>query len=162
VRGELWDRAKITSHFGIPSPGHLGPILNRKILEIVLLLLRFCSIGSTKPDPDLGANSVKLFLRGPYGVGELPPGPSRRSPPVPGLGRSAASSVAGLPPRGRLAVPDRPLPKRTPGITPSSSRSRAPCVQTPAPDRVLQQACKVEVDLSWHAVSLPWNELVSQ
>ena len=61
----LGARAKITSHFGIPSPGHLWPILNRKILEIVLLLLRSCSTGSTKPDPDLGANSAKLFLRGP-------------------------------------------------------------------------------------------------
>jgi hypothetical protein len=61
----LRDRARITSHFGIPSPGHLWPILNRKILEIVLLLLRVCSIGSTKFDPDLGANSANLFLRGP-------------------------------------------------------------------------------------------------
>jgi hypothetical protein len=60
-------RAEITSHFGIPSPGHLWPILNRKILEIVLLLLRFRSIGSTKPHPDLGANSANLFLRGPLG-----------------------------------------------------------------------------------------------
>ena len=57
--------AKITWHFRIPSLAHLRPILNRKILEIVGLLLRFCSIGSTKSGPNLGANSVNLFLRRP-------------------------------------------------------------------------------------------------
>jgi hypothetical protein len=65
IRSKRRGRARITWHFGIPSSGHLRPILNRKILEIVLLLLRFCSIGSTKSDPNLGANSANLFLRGP-------------------------------------------------------------------------------------------------
>jgi hypothetical protein len=49
----LRDRARITWHFRIPASGHLRPILNRKILEIVQLLLRFCSIGSTKSGPAL-------------------------------------------------------------------------------------------------------------
>jgi hypothetical protein len=89
----LRDRAKITSHFGIPSPGHLWPILNRKILEIVLLLLRLRSIGSTKSNPDLGANSAKdlgansakLFLRGPL----------RWGPPIPqGRGHGAFCEMA--------------------------------------------------------------------
>ncbi len=35
----LRDRQKITSHFNIPSSGHLRPIRNRKILEIVPLLV---------------------------------------------------------------------------------------------------------------------------
>ncbi len=60
-------RAKITSHFRISSSGHLWPRLNRKILEIVLLFLWFCSIGATKSDPNPGANSVNLFLREPLG-----------------------------------------------------------------------------------------------
>ena len=58
-------RAKITSHFRIPSSGHLWPRLNRKILEIVRLFLWFCSIDATKSDPNPGANSVNLFLREP-------------------------------------------------------------------------------------------------
>jgi hypothetical protein len=58
-------RAKITSHFRIPSSGHLWPRLNRKIFEIVLLFLWFCSIGATKSNPNSGANSVNLFLREP-------------------------------------------------------------------------------------------------
>ena len=58
-------RAKITSHFRIPSSGHLWPRLNRKILEIVLLFLWFCSIGATKSGPNPDANSVNLFLREP-------------------------------------------------------------------------------------------------
>jgi hypothetical protein len=66
-------RARITSHFRIPSLDHLWPRLNRKILEIVLLFLRFCSIGATKYDPNPGANSVNLFLREPLGiVNEVP------------------------------------------------------------------------------------------
>jgi hypothetical protein len=36
--------------FWHPFSGHLWPILNRKILEIVLLLLRLCSIGAAKSD----------------------------------------------------------------------------------------------------------------
>jgi len=57
--------AKITSHFRIPSSGHLCLRLNRKILEIVLLFLWICSIGAAKSDLNLGANSVKLFLHKP-------------------------------------------------------------------------------------------------
>jgi len=59
--------AKITSHFRIPSSGHLCPILNRKVLEIGLLFLWLCNFGSNKSDLNLGANSVKLFLRKPLG-----------------------------------------------------------------------------------------------
>jgi hypothetical protein len=58
-------RAKITSHFRIPSSDHLWPCLNRNILEIVHLFLWFCSIGTTPSDPNPGANSVNLFLREP-------------------------------------------------------------------------------------------------
>ena len=43
--GTLRARSRITSHFGIPSSRHLRPLLNRRILEIVPLFLRFCSIG---------------------------------------------------------------------------------------------------------------------
>jgi hypothetical protein len=57
--------ARITSHFRIPSSGHLCPILNRKVLEIGLLFLWLCNFGSNKSDLNLGANSVKLFLRKP-------------------------------------------------------------------------------------------------
>jgi hypothetical protein len=58
-------RAKIPSHFRIPSSGHLCPILNRRILEIGPLFLWFGDFGSNKSDPNPGANSVKLFLREP-------------------------------------------------------------------------------------------------
>ncbi len=34
---------------------HLCPILNRKILDVAVLRLRFCSIGSAKSDPNLSA-----------------------------------------------------------------------------------------------------------
>ena len=57
--------SKITSHFRIPSSGHLWPFLNRKILEIIRLFLWFRSIGITKSDPNLNANSAKLFLSEP-------------------------------------------------------------------------------------------------
>jgi len=40
-------RAKITHRFRIPASGHLQPILNHKILDVVLICLRFCSIWST-------------------------------------------------------------------------------------------------------------------
>jgi len=58
-------RPKITSHFRISSSCHLRPILIRKILEIVLLFLWFCAIGSSKSKTNLSANSVKLFLGEP-------------------------------------------------------------------------------------------------
>ncbi len=53
----------MTSHFRIPSSGHLCPLVNRKILELALLVLRFCSILAAKSGTNLGTNSVKLFLR---------------------------------------------------------------------------------------------------
>jgi len=58
-------RPKISSHFRISSSYHLRPILIRKILEIVLLFLWFCAIGSSKSNTNLSANSVKLFLGEP-------------------------------------------------------------------------------------------------
>jgi len=58
-------RPKITSHFRISSSCHLRPILICKILEIVLLFLWFCAIGSSKSKTNLSANSVKLFLGEP-------------------------------------------------------------------------------------------------
>jgi len=63
--GALRARAKITSHFRIPSSGHLWLCLNRKILEIVRLFLWFYSIGAAKSNLNLGANSGNLFLREP-------------------------------------------------------------------------------------------------
>ena len=71
-------RAKITSHFRLPSLGHLQPLLNRKILDIAVLCLRSCSIVAAESDPNLGAknrlqNEIigsfpgKLFLREPLG-----------------------------------------------------------------------------------------------
>ena len=56
---------KISSVFHIPSSGHLCPLLNRKILKIVLLFLWFYSIGETKSDPNLGAQTPNLFFRKP-------------------------------------------------------------------------------------------------
>ena len=70
-------REKIISHFRIPSPGHLRPRLNHKILNIAGLCLRSCSIVAAEPDPNLGAKTpppqnetispthVKLFFREP-------------------------------------------------------------------------------------------------
>jgi len=64
---ELRVRTKITSHFSIPSSGHFCPIFNRKILEVLIAsgFLWFFDFGSNKVNPNLGANSVKLFLREP-------------------------------------------------------------------------------------------------
>jgi agmatinase len=46
--------------------GHLWPQLNRKILNLALLRLRFCSIAATKLDPNLSAILTMLFLNRPY------------------------------------------------------------------------------------------------
>ncbi len=62
----------MTSHFRIPSSGHLCLLLNRKILELALLVLRFCSIEAGKSDPNVGANSVKSFLGGSFETGTRP------------------------------------------------------------------------------------------
>ncbi len=64
-------RQKITSHFHISSSGHLRPILNRKILEIVPLLVQllvqllagFCNFESNKSDLNLDANYANLFYQ---------------------------------------------------------------------------------------------------
>ncbi|GAH13353.1 unnamed protein product, partial [marine sediment metagenome] len=58
-------RAKITSHSGITSSHHLWPLLNREILDVALLRLRFHSIVAAKSGANLRANSVNLFWRGP-------------------------------------------------------------------------------------------------
>jgi hypothetical protein len=42
----------------IPSSGHLWLRLNRKILNVALLRLRFCSIGAAKSNPNPGAIQV--------------------------------------------------------------------------------------------------------
>ncbi len=59
--------AKTTLQFRISFAGHLWLILSREILERALLLLRFRSLGSTKPDLQLSAKNANLFLRGPLG-----------------------------------------------------------------------------------------------
>ncbi|MCA1765108.1 MAG: hypothetical protein LC633_02485 [Desulfobulbaceae bacterium] len=41
-----------------PASGHLWSRLNRKILDVALLRLRFCSIVATKSDPNPGAIQV--------------------------------------------------------------------------------------------------------
>jgi hypothetical protein len=58
-------RAKITSHFGISSPGHLRQILKSKNLEIVHYYCVFCFLKSTEPNLNLSAKNVNLFLREP-------------------------------------------------------------------------------------------------
>ena len=57
--GALRACAKITSHFRIPSSGHLCPILNRKVLEIDPLFLWLCNFGSNKSDLNRGVAGVK-------------------------------------------------------------------------------------------------------
>ena len=56
---------KNNTHFRIPSSGHLRPIVNHKILEIVPLFLWFYDFRSNKSNLNPGANSVKLILREP-------------------------------------------------------------------------------------------------
>jgi len=58
-------RAKITSHLGISSSGHLWQILKSKNLEIVHYYCVFFSSISTKPNLNLSAKNVNLFLREP-------------------------------------------------------------------------------------------------
>ncbi len=66
VGSDLRARQKITSHFHIPSSGHLRPIRNRKILEIVPPLAGwFCNFGSDKSDLNLDANYDNLFFAEP-------------------------------------------------------------------------------------------------
>ncbi|MBW1852487.1 MAG: hypothetical protein JRJ15_13900 [Deltaproteobacteria bacterium] len=58
-------RAKITSHFGISSSGHFRRTLKSKNLEIVHYYCAFCFSNSTKPNLNLSAKNVNLFLREP-------------------------------------------------------------------------------------------------
>jgi hypothetical protein len=58
-------RTKITSYFGISSSNHFWQILKTKNLEIVHYYCVFCSLKSTKPNRNLSAKNVKLFLREP-------------------------------------------------------------------------------------------------
>jgi len=62
---DLRARAKITSHFGISSSDHFRQILKSKNLEIVHYYCAFCSLKSTKPNLNLSAKKVNLFLREP-------------------------------------------------------------------------------------------------
>ncbi len=58
-------RAEITSHFDISSSSHFWQILKTKNLEIVHYYCAFCSLKSTKPNLNLSAKNVKLFMREP-------------------------------------------------------------------------------------------------
>ena len=58
-------RAKITSHFCISVSAHLWPMPHFQNPRNSPLFLWICSFGSAKPEPNLNANSVKLFLREP-------------------------------------------------------------------------------------------------
>ncbi len=55
-------REKITYDFRIPSSRHLWTILNRKILELAGLVLRFCSIGLSQSNPNLSASKLIHIL----------------------------------------------------------------------------------------------------
>src|SRR6185369_433501 len=52
---------EITVHPCISSLGHLWPALNRQILTVALLRLRFDSISPTESDPNLSAILLHLF-----------------------------------------------------------------------------------------------------
>ena len=58
-------REKITSHFSIIASAHLLPMPHSQNPQNSSLLLWFCSFGSAKSEPNLSANSAKLFLREP-------------------------------------------------------------------------------------------------
>jgi hypothetical protein len=58
-------REKITSHFYISASAHLWLIPYSQNPRNSQLFLWFCSLGSAKPEPNLSANSAKLFLREP-------------------------------------------------------------------------------------------------
>ncbi len=58
-------RAKITSHFSILASAHLCPMPHSQNPRNSSLFLWFYSLGSAKPEPNLSANSAKLFLREP-------------------------------------------------------------------------------------------------
>jgi len=56
---------KITSGFRIPSSRRLRPLLNREILTVARLRLRFRSIVATKSDANLGAKTGSYFFADP-------------------------------------------------------------------------------------------------
>jgi hypothetical protein len=55
---DLTAHARITSRFGVTSSRHRWPRLNRKILNVALLRLRFRSIVAAKSDANRRANSA--------------------------------------------------------------------------------------------------------
>ena len=64
-KAQLRARAKITSHFDISSSSHFRQFLKSKNLEILQYYCSFCFLKSTKPNINLSAKNVKLFLREP-------------------------------------------------------------------------------------------------
>ncbi len=64
----LRDCPKITSRFRISSSGYPEMNFNHKILNVARLRLRFCSISSTQPDPNLSAPSSNLLLDSPLAL----------------------------------------------------------------------------------------------
>src|SRR3990172_12492794 len=62
----LRTRDEITDPFSISSSGHLGPLLNREILNVAGLRLRFRSIVASQSDPNLSGKCITYFIAGPY------------------------------------------------------------------------------------------------
>jgi len=58
-------RAKITLHFAISSSSHFWHIFKIKTLETAHYYRSFCSLKYTKPNLNLSAKNVNLFLRNP-------------------------------------------------------------------------------------------------
>jgi hypothetical protein len=63
-------REKIISHFSILASAHLWPMPHSQNPRNSSLFLWFCSFGSAKSEPNLSANSAKLFLREPLATGD--------------------------------------------------------------------------------------------
>src|SRR3990170_6962863 len=61
----LRTRDEITDPFSISSSGHLGPLLNREILNVAGLRLRFRSIVASQSDPNLSGKCITYFIAGP-------------------------------------------------------------------------------------------------
>gem|GEM_PF-6480083 len=58
-------RETITTHFRIPSLGHLGPIFTHKILSVGLDTPAVYSLRSAQDAPNLGAMLSQLFFNRP-------------------------------------------------------------------------------------------------
>jgi len=71
---DLRARVKITSHFGISSSDHFWQILKSKNIEIVHYYCTFYSLKSTKPNLNLSAKNVNLFLHEPLGFAPIQKG----------------------------------------------------------------------------------------